>query len=264
MRSQALFYRSCSLLKSAAATNSFAFHPPHLPRPAVAPLSRLPGLATAKRFVSTANETHISQPGSIVEESEAVGDPVTPADDPDKPRIRRSRVVSTKDSSPLEFPDELNILWTPEDDLPDTIPDEGAALPHPQLLQEALNNLHITLHPQTQHRAAYVSSSSESPLEPTLALYCPIEGGDYVIDATVWELARRTGSEVLVLDTVQLAAGEWGHFGKGLEFTSVCACTVPDISYSYSSELAPTAAQSPTFPDIPRGRCDTRALYPLD
>jgi hypothetical protein len=46
-------------------------------------------------------------------------------------------------------------------------------------------------------------------------LYCPIEGGEYVIDETVRELARRTGSEVVVLDAVQLAAGEWGHFGKG-------------------------------------------------
>ena len=29
------------------------------------------------------------------------------------------------------------------------------------------------------------------------------------------ELARRTGSEVVVLDAIQLAAGEWGAFGKG-------------------------------------------------
>jgi hypothetical protein len=36
-----------------------------------------------------------------------------------------------------------------------------------------------------------------------------------VIDETVRELARRTNSEVVVLDSVQLAAGEWGHFGKG-------------------------------------------------
>lgn len=87
-------------------------------------------------------------------------------------------------------------------------------MPPPEILEEALNNLHITLHPQTQNRAVYASPQGP-PTEPTLALYCPIEGGDYVVDATVRELARRTGSEVVVLDAVQLAAGEWGDFGKG-------------------------------------------------
>ena len=42
-----------------------------------------------------------------------------------------------------------------------------------------------------------------------------MEGGEYVLDETVRELAWRTGAEVLVIDAVQLAAGEWGHFGKG-------------------------------------------------
>lgn len=36
-----------------------------------------------------------------------------------------------------------------------------------------------------------------------------------MIDETVRELARRTDSDVIVLDSVQLAAGEWGAFGKG-------------------------------------------------
>ena len=46
-----------------------------------------------------------------------------------------------------------------------------------------LDKSHIALHPQTQHRAKYGS----------LALYCPIEGGDYVVDETVKELVRRAG-----------------------------------------------------------------------
>lgn len=87
-------------------------------------------------------------------------------------------------------------------------------LPPPELFTDILNKLLITLHPHTQHRATY-SSAIGSPVEPTLALYCPIEGGDYILDATIWELARRTGSDVVVLDAVQLAAGEWGMFGKG-------------------------------------------------
>ena len=52
-------------------------------------------------------------------------------------------------------------------------------------------------------------------VEPTLALYCPIEGGDYVVDETVKELARSVGGDVVVLDCVQLAAGSVGRFGPG-------------------------------------------------
>ncbi|TDL27343.1 AAA-domain-containing protein [Rickenella mellea] len=112
----------------------------------------------------------------------------------------------SKDSQPL--PDGLNILWTPS---PSS--QSSDALPPPEIFQEALNNFLVSLHPQTQHRATYASSNSMT-VEPTLGLYCPIEGGDYVIDETVQELARRTGADVVVLDAVQLAAGEWGKFGK--------------------------------------------------
>ncbi|KIJ68966.1 hypothetical protein HYDPIDRAFT_144468 [Hydnomerulius pinastri MD-312] len=138
---------------------------------------------------------------------------------PEKPP-RRTRAspsaTATKDAENdrPQIPSGLDILW-----LPDATPSDadvtGAnnTLPPPELFEEALTNLHITLHPQTQHRAAYASPTGP-PVEPTLALYCPVEGGEYVLDETVRELARRTGAEVLVIDAVQLAAGEWGHFGK--------------------------------------------------
>lgn len=140
-------------------------------------------------------------------------DPVPPDEFEDaksskSPRSRPKRTQERFENPQL--PSNLNILWssqTPHTPL-------SAALPPPELLQEALNNLLITFHPQTQHRATY-STQNGLPVEPTLALYCPIEGGDYVIDETVRELARQTGAEVIVLDTVELAAGEWGAFGKG-------------------------------------------------
>lgn len=137
-----------------------------------------------------------------------------PTDAPD-PKPRRSRLSAAlpKDPEPVELPDDLTILWASEQDLvPPALLD--SALPPPELLEDALSNLQVTLHPQTQHRATY-STQFSSSIEPTLGLYCPIEGGEYVIDATVRELALRTGADVLVLDAVQLAAGEWGHFGKG-------------------------------------------------
>lgn len=133
----------------------------------------------------------------------------SPADAPD-PKPRRSRISAPE---PVELPDDLRILWTSEQDLASPA-SPTSALPPPELLEDALSNLQVTLHPQTQHRATY-STHFGSPVEPTLGLYCPIEGGEYVIDATVRELALRTGADVVVLDAVQLAAGEWGHFGKG-------------------------------------------------
>lgn len=123
------------------------------------------------------------------------------------------------------LPAELDILWLPQDapvfeaHAEGTPPSSASPLPPPELFNEVLTNLYITLHPQTQHRAAYASASG-SPVEPTLALYCPIEGGDYIIDATVRELGRQAGAEVVVLDAVELAAGECGHFGKRTLFCS--------------------------------------------
>ena len=133
---------------------------------------------------------------------------------------RRTRISSSsngKEQERLELPEELDILWLPTDsDI--TSVSTSDVLPPPEVLEEALNSLLITLHPKIQHKAVYPSGSSGRLVEPTLGLYCPFEGGDCVVDATVRELASRTGSEVLVLDAVQLAAGEWGAFGKGILF----------------------------------------------
>lgn len=121
-----------------------------------------------------------------------------------------SKTEVHKDAAPLPS-DLTNILWSPDDHDLST----SSSLPEGALFDDALNNLLITLQPQTQHRAVYPTSSGP-PIEPTLAIYCPIEGGDYIIDETVHELARSSGSDVITLDAAQLAAGEWGTFGKGV------------------------------------------------
>ncbi|KAH6918662.1 ATPase [Coprinopsis sp. MPI-PUGE-AT-0042] len=135
-----------------------------------------------------------------------------------KVKVRRARISTpTKEVEAMEFPENLNVFWLAEDQLDPTTALEAAPssdLPPPEILDEAHNNLLITLQPLIQHHATYPPPNSDSPIEPTMGLYCPIEGGDYIIDATVKELARRTGADVLVLDSVQLAAGEWGQFGK--------------------------------------------------
>lgn len=137
--------------------------------------------------------------------------PHSPPEDNEKPKPRGRTKRPQEKAENAALPPNLNILWLPGDAHTPLL----SALPPPELLQEALNNLLISFHPQTQHRAAY-SFQNGSLIEPTLALYCPIEGGDYVIDETIRELAKRTRAEVVVLDAIEIAAGEWGAFGKGV------------------------------------------------
>lgn len=202
-----------------------------------------PSSRVHKRLASSQpviDEQHSDQTVLAASDSPPESDPPTePA--PDKPP-RRQRVSPTlaKDSDDRpQLPPGLDILWVPDS------PQNSTTLPPPELFEDALTNLHIALHPQTQHRAAY-SSPAGPPVEPTLALYCPVEGGEYVLDETVRELARRTGAEVLVIDSVHLAAGEWGHFGKGAVISticSVCALTSP--------------LQQPMPSSYPETRCTT-------
>ncbi|KAG5353982.1 hypothetical protein C0989_011470 [Termitomyces sp. Mn162] len=187
MRSPVVLRRSKFLLFS---PRPFSVLPPTaLPR---RPLPRPP----RKRLSTASGPTPTDPP----EPPEPVAD--------DKPKLRRVRLPQAKEPDPtIELPQDLDVLWSLDEH-------DSSALPPPENFDDALNKLLITLHPQTQHRATYASPLG-APTEPTLALYSPIEGGDYIIDATVAELARRTGAEVLVLDAVQLAAGEWGQFGSG-------------------------------------------------
>lgn len=146
----------------------------------------------------------------------ATADTANPgAEEPEKSsKTRRTRLASSKEGEGLEFPEGLEdtISYVSTESIQGT----HGGLPPPEIFEEALDNLMIALHPQNQHRAIHPSNGSARPVEPTLGLYCPIEGGDYVIDLTVQELAFQTGAEVLVLDGAQLAAEEWGVFGKGM------------------------------------------------
>ena len=140
----------------------------------------------------------------------------TPSPNKPSPPPRGSTASDGKNGSgatppALELPNEQNFFWTHQS----LSESEPSTLPPPEVFEEGLNNVHISLHPQTQHKSTHATSSGP-PVEPTLALYCPIEGGNYVIDETVRELARRTGSDVVVLDAVHMAAGECGHFGQGV------------------------------------------------
>ncbi|KZV86561.1 AAA-domain-containing protein [Exidia glandulosa HHB12029] len=139
---------------------------------------------------------------------------------PAKPRVP-SRVALTlaasassdKELAGTPMGQNRDILWLPSD----SVEVDESTLPPKEIYNEALSHLLITLSARTQRRAAFVSDSNQSLVEPTFALYCPLEGGEYVIDNTVRALARQLDADVVVIDAAQLAAGEWGVFGKDAE-----------------------------------------------
>jgi len=207
MRSRALFYRS-----------KYALRPNPYP-PTVTHFTVIWTACRKSLHASAVTRARRNLSSSVLPDPEIPTPPEENEEVKAKPKGRAKRSQDKPDPpSPPQLdnaglPPDLDILWTPD---AEHTPIQSA-LPPPELLQDALINLLITLHPQTQHRATYASPNG-SPVEPTLALYCPIEGGDYVIDETVRELARRARAEVVVLDTIEVAAGEWGAFGKGEPF----------------------------------------------
>ena len=147
---------------------------------------------------------------------------------------------------PSQLSASIDILWSPEprSRTSTTSQPQNLDLPPSEIFEDVLDKLHISLHPQTQHRATYTpqDGSTSSTVEPTLALYCPIEGGDYVVDETVKELASRVGADVVVLDCVQLAAGSVGQFGSGAPSLSL-ASTFP-VSVRWGTDyMRPTQPQ---------------------
>ncbi|KAH9966733.1 hypothetical protein BC827DRAFT_1264662 [Russula dissimulans] len=163
---------------------------------------------TPARFTRVTRRASTSSPNSS--ESGSTPSPNKPNSSPREPTAAPDGKNEPGATVPaVQAPDEQNFFWTYQS----LSESESHVLPPPEVFEEVLNNVHVSLHPQTQYKATY-STPSGPPVEPTLALYCPIEGGNYVIDDTVRELARRTGSDVVVLDAAHIAAGEWGHFGQ--------------------------------------------------
>ncbi|KAJ3513651.1 hypothetical protein NLJ89_g2831 [Agrocybe chaxingu] len=196
---------------------------------------------------SSANEVLTEGPSSLSEVPRpaevTAGDPPPPGineEDRAVPKIRRTRITSSTSSPEApEFPPGLEhvILHLPMESVADS------ALPPPEIFEEALNKLLVTLHPTSQHRALQAPTASGRSVEPTLGLYCPIEGGDYVIDVAVTELAYQTGAEILLLDSVHLAAGEWGMFGKAAN-----ALELPRNPLHLSAPLPPPAEATRQVP----------------
>ncbi|EMD38415.1 hypothetical protein CERSUDRAFT_113573 [Gelatoporia subvermispora B] len=214
MRSQLLARRTRSLLKAYPKCHrALLSSTPSIRHPRKDPASAAQTPRLSKRASSSVTSSGVDPEPPT---APPAGDtpPVPPPEDAEEKPKRRPRASAVKEPDPPpQLPAGLNVLWTPEDMDSGAPAPSSHSLPPPEILDEILHNLHITLHPQTQHRATFATQAG--PLvEPTFALYCPIEGGEHYIDEVVRELSRRAGADVVVLDAVQLAAGECGHFGK--------------------------------------------------
>jgi hypothetical protein len=121
--------------------------------------------------------------------------------DTDKNTNGRTRARSTRASrdtnETVVLPDNLDILWSTFDT---EIPKE--ILPPLPIFSDALDKLNLSLHPHNQRRAAFPNASLA--LEPTLCLYCPIEGmykreffgtPEFLIHSTRWRLHYRCHCE---------------------------------------------------------------------
>ncbi|KZT60392.1 AAA-domain-containing protein [Calocera cornea HHB12733] len=208
------------LSSSARSPHRIHHHQHRAPSPARAPFHLSARRATEQPAEATVPEPEPEPVEAAQQPAEAPSaeaeEEKAPAREEDKPRRRRTTTTRTTTALPGELPPEYasSHLWLP-DAPPTPAPEtDSVGLPPPQMLHDALTSLLLCLHPQTQHRSLYPGPGGQSQVEPTLAMYCPMEGGDYVLDATLREVAKRAGAEVVVLDMAQLAAGIHGIFGR--------------------------------------------------
>ncbi|KDN34691.1 hypothetical protein RSAG8_12240, partial [Rhizoctonia solani AG-8 WAC10335] len=103
----------------------------------------------------------------------------------------------------------------------------------PQHPEQSLPSASLIEDAHTQLTRIFNSPIPQCPTEPkcdtptnqsSLILYCPIEGGESIIDSTVQELARRAGAAVTTIDIVQQINEREGNFWKasGDDETDTC------------------------------------------
>lgn len=131
------------------------------------------------------DDAHVSPSSARAEVDDAQGTPES-----GKPRKRAGRPSGSPNKPPSAPPPTARAAVGPEAIWSGRAlgGDEARALPPDDMLQDALSQLLVTLQPQTQYRAAYTTNGA--PLvEPTMALYCPIEGSDVSILGAVCRCA---------------------------------------------------------------------------
>jgi hypothetical protein len=62
---------------------------------------------------------------------------------------------------------------------------------------------------------AFSTASQLSGVEPSICLFTPYEGCHDIIDSIIKSTANQLNADVIVLDALELALGEFGALGKG-------------------------------------------------
>jgi hypothetical protein len=98
--------------------------------------------------------------------------------------------------------------------------------------------------------------------QPIISLYYPHNGCHDIIDAMVKSIARKEGADVVVLDSLELALGEFGAFGKGT-FLKPTVGHQPDTNFVSFLEVAhaiDALYKVPTPDENPKKDCDKDRL----
>ncbi|KAJ1307083.1 hypothetical protein OPQ81_001202 [Rhizoctonia solani] len=96
--------------------------------------------------------------------------------------------------------------------IPTTVQDhEEPSLPPTSLIDDAHTQLSLIFTSSAPYRINEPKSGT-GVNEPSLILYCPIEGGESIIDAAVHELALRSGATVKTIDMAQCISKQPWHF----------------------------------------------------
>src|SRR5882757_8114697 len=116
---------------------------------------------TPARVSRVARRASTSSPNS----SEANSSPSTDKPNPPSKEPTAPNGKSAPDATvpALQVSNEQDFFW-PYQSLSES---EPSTLPPPEVFEEVLNNVNISLHPQTQHKATF-STPSGPPIEPTV------------------------------------------------------------------------------------------------
>lgn len=175
--------------------------------------SRLLPSTWASKFLSTPSSRTIKK-----EETAANSPPPPPAPPPpsdsSSPPAPPPSTPSSSSSTPPPPPEE--------DPTSRAFPPPPPPGPQPELpSEETLAVLQATVF-ESLHvgRALHGKNLSASrgdltPPEPIVGIYCPLEGGSYVLDSAMEEIAARLGGDLLELDAIELAAEGLGSLGPG-------------------------------------------------
>ncbi|CAE6456462.1 unnamed protein product [Rhizoctonia solani] len=143
------------------------------------------------------------------------------------------------------------------------MPPETSAAPSPTAVEQEAE--YSNLPPSTLIEDAHTqlslifNSANKSEREAgsddlSLIVYCPLEGGESVVDSVVEELARRTEAEVQTVDLVECISKQPGEYWKTSEPTEIDKPDLKlDSSSSDNSDDSDSGSDSDSDPDSDNG-----------